>query len=63
MIMHGAEAGITTRYGSEIAIMKHMGWSYSDLMNTPADLVEEIGLRLDAEARWRKEKERQSENG
>jgi hypothetical protein len=28
-----------------------MGWTYADLMNTPADMVDEIVIRLNAQGK------------
>ena len=45
-----------TRYGVLMAIMREYGWSWRDLCDTPADLVEEIAMRLSAEQHWAAER-------
>lgn len=40
------------RYALEIRIMREMGWSWRDLQDSPADLVEELQIRMNAESRW-----------
>lgn len=54
--MHDANAGVTTRYGREIAVMKEMHWSYGDYLDAPTDMVEEIEQRIHFENKWRKVK-------
>lgn len=54
--MHGASAGVETRYGAEIAVMREMHWSYDDYLSAPFDLIEEIELRIHYENKWRKVK-------
>lgn len=57
--MHNSAAVSTpTRYGVLIAIMHEYGWSWRDLCEAPADLIEEIGTRLMAERHWRAERQR-----
>ena len=59
--MRGASFdGPSGRYGVEIAVMKHMQWSWFDLQNAPDDLVEEIVVRMSAEAHWSAEKQKQT---
>lgn len=51
--MHGVDIKEGSgRYGSEIAIMKSMGWSWPDLMNAPSDLVDEILTKLISSNKW-----------
>ena len=60
--MRGASMdGPVGRYGMEIAIMRHMRWSWAELQNTPDDLVEEIAIRMNAEARWTAEQRKQQD--
>lgn len=40
------------RYGWQIEVMKAMGWSWRELHEAPADLVEEIAFGLAQEAKW-----------
>lgn len=46
------------RYGLAIAIMKYMGWSWQDLRSAPADLVQELVLRMSQESKWTAEREK-----
>ena len=41
-----------TRYGVLIAIMREFGWSWQDLCAAPADLVDELSIRVAAENHW-----------
>ena len=45
-----------TRYGVYMAIMREYGWSWRDLCEAPADLVEEITWRMMAEQHWQAER-------
>lgn len=53
-----ASASAPTRYGVLIAIMERMGWSWPDLCAAPADLVDEIAIRTQAEQHWTAERTR-----
>jgi len=44
------------RYADEIRIMRALGWSWIDLQSAPADLVEELAIRLSAESHWQSER-------
>lgn len=55
-IMHGANAGVRTRYDTEIAVMKEMHWSYDDYLSAPEDMIEVIEFRIHYENKWRKVK-------
>lgn len=60
--MHGsASASAPTRYGILITVMERMGWSWPDLCAAPADLVDEIAVRIDAERHWTAERARMDE--
>lgn len=37
------------KYGAEIAVMRHMGWSYDDFLNAPDELVDAIVEHMIAE--------------
>lgn len=51
--MHGASPQEQPgRYWQQIAIMKEMRWSWSELVNSPADLVEEVLMHIISERRW-----------
>ena len=55
--MYDAQTVATpTRYGVLMAIMREYGWSWPDLCAAPADLVEEIAMRLTAEQHWQAER-------
>jgi len=45
-----------TRYGPLMAVMKEYGWSWRDLCEAPADLVEELVHRITAEQHWTAER-------
>ena len=47
-----------TRYGVLLAIMREYGWSWTDIQDTPADMIEEIAIRLDSEQHWQAERSR-----
>lgn len=49
------------RYGAEIRVMRAMGWSWAELQNTPADVVDELRTRLEAEAHWTEQRRRLDE--
>lgn len=59
--MHDARYEAPTRYGDEIAIMQEMNWSYTDLMATPMELVEEVMERMAARRRWERERRKRDE--
>lgn len=46
----------TTRYADLFTVMREMGWSWTDVLATPFDLVEEAIERLSAEYKWEKER-------
>ena len=54
--MHGAAAIDDTRYAVEIGLMREMRWSWDDLQNAPADLVEMLIERIAAERHWESER-------
>jgi len=45
-----------TRYGVLLTVMREYGWSWQDLCDAPADLVEEICTRTTAEQYWTAER-------
>lgn len=51
-IIHENPQPDTGRYGAEFAICQEMGWSWRELMEAPADFVEEIGERMGYRAKW-----------
>jgi hypothetical protein len=60
--MHDAENVTTpTRYGILMAIMREYGWSWQELCEAPADLVEEISMRMTAEQHWMAERRKRDE--
>lgn len=54
--MHDRPLGAAGRYGIEVAIMRWMGWGWRELLEAPADLVEEIAFRMAQEHRWTNER-------
>jgi len=55
--MYDADSAATpTRYGVYMSIMREYGWSWQDLQEAPADLVEEITWRMTAEQHWTAER-------
>ena len=50
-----------TRYGILMAIMREYGWSWQELCEAPADLVEEISMRMTAEQHWMAERRKRDE--
>lgn len=50
--MRGEAVGIPGRYALPIAVMKEMGWGWSQFLEAPADLVEEIATRLQKDVKW-----------
>lgn len=51
-----ANVSVPTRYGILMTIMEQYHWSWGDLCEAPADLVEEIAMRLTAERHWNAER-------
>ena len=49
LIINGVPMAIPGRYSMEIAVCEQMGWTYADLMSTPADMVDEIVVRMSAQ--------------
>lgn len=56
--MQDVGASVPGRYSAAIAVMKEMAWSWADLCNAPADLVDEIGTRMTAQAHWQERREK-----
>jgi hypothetical protein len=54
--LYDGTAPAPTRYGILIAIMREFGWSWDDVNAAPADLVEEIATRLEAEREYTEER-------
>lgn len=50
-IVDGVPSPVGGRYAVEITVCEQMGWTYADLMNTPADMVDEIVIRLNAQGK------------
>jgi len=55
--MFGIEPNNATRHGVDIALMEHTGWSWRELRETPAAVVEEMIVRIEARSHWRKKKQ------
>lgn len=60
--MHGRATADPGRYALAYMICQEMGWSWSDLLQTPADFVEEIAERVAARNRWTEEKRKQDKD-
>lgn len=58
MIMHGIATPVESRYAVDIQIMRHMQWSWRELLEAPADLVEEIAFRMAQESKWTAERKK-----
>lgn len=54
-------ASAPTRYGILITVMERMGWSWPDLCAAPADLVDELATRIEAELHWTAERRKLDE--
>ena len=52
---------VESRYGVDIQIMRHMQWSWRELLDAPADLVEEIAFRMAQEHKWTAERRKLDE--
>ncbi len=50
--MHDLPAAPTGRYTIAIEIMQRMHWGWAQLLEAPADLVEEIAFRMAQENKW-----------
>lgn len=48
-IIDGVPSPVGGRYPIEITVCEQMGWTYAQLMDTPADMVDEIVIRLNAQ--------------
>ena len=56
--MHGAAMKDDTPYAVERAVMEDMHWSWSDLQNAPADLVDTIIESIAAERHWQQQRQK-----
>jgi hypothetical protein len=54
--MHDLPVALPRRYGWQIEVMRAMHWSWQELLEAPADLVEEIAFGLAQEAKWTAER-------
>ncbi len=52
-----------TAYGTEIAIMEHTGWSWEAMNNTPAAVIDEMIIRIEARHYWFKKRRALDEAG
>lgn len=48
-IVDGVPSPMGGRYAVEISVCQEMGWTYSQLLDTPADMVDEIIVRMNAQ--------------
>ncbi|MBI1296663.1 hypothetical protein GC175_17040 [bacterium] len=55
--MHGQSQADPGRYATEVKVMMEMGWSWDELCKAPADLVDEILLRLTYQNEWFQKKQ------
>ncbi len=49
--MNGVLVAIPGRYAIEISVCQEMGWTYMDLVSTPADMVDEVIVRMNAQSK------------
>lgn len=64
MIMHGIATPVESRYAVDIQIMQYMQWGWRQLLEAPADLVEEIAFRMALERKWTEQRRKlESEMG
>lgn len=56
--MHGIATPVESRYAADIQIMRHMQWGWRELLEAPADLVEEIAFRMAQESKWTTERKK-----
>ena len=54
--MLGIEPTSQTAYGTEIAIMEHTGWSWEQMTSTPAAVIDEMIIRIEAREYWTKKR-------
>ena len=59
--MYGGTSPAPTRYGILLAVMREYGWTWQELCDSPADLVEEICVRLEAEREFVDERRKRDE--
>lgn len=50
--MQEIPSAVPGRYTVEIDILEEMRWSWQALQAAPADLVEEIAVRIEARSKW-----------
>jgi hypothetical protein len=55
--MLGIEPNTQSKFGVEIAIMEHTGWSWAELRQTPAAVIDEMIVRIEAKSYWLKKKQ------
>ena len=54
--MQDVSEATPTRYGILLAVMREYHWSWHDILQAPADLIQEMSARLQAEYHWREAK-------
>jgi hypothetical protein len=54
--MHGQDTPVGGQFAAEIVIMQEMHWSWSELLEAPVLLVEEIAERVRARNHWQRVK-------
>jgi len=50
--MHDIPPDPTGLYEHEIWLMRAMGWSWAEMMNTPKNVIDELSIRISAENKW-----------
>ena len=56
-IMHDAKPSESPgRYGPHYIVMKEMGWSWQQLRESPADLIEEVLLHINYQRHWERKR-------
>lgn len=56
--MQGTAVPLETPYSDSIIVMKEMNWSWTDLQEAPADLVDELLVRISARSHWESERDK-----
>ncbi len=60
--MQDASQATPTHYGMILHIMREYKWSWNDIVTAPADLIQEVAIRLEAEYHWRDERRKLDED-
>ena len=57
-IMHNATPPDDTPYAIEIELMRELSWTWTDIQQTPADVLDLLVERISAERHWRYERQK-----